>query len=168
MGVGAVFWLALCAIFLYVIRQDALSDFDPHGSLYTSSMDKNFDFSFKEGLKSELGDLSMSVVHFKNERCWCQTVAQPHIDSVKALAKEKGLKNVSPDGLSEQTMSKLPSLPAVAVFDKDERLVFLGPYSSGISCSPNDGIVEPFIGQKQRRFPVAAVVTDARGCYCNT
>lgn len=167
-GVGVTSWFALCALFLFIIRQDSLSEFDPNGALYTLSMNTGFDSSFTDSLKREVGDLSLTVVHFENRGCWCQIVAQPHIESVKSLAKNKGLSNIVVGEISKSMQSRIPSLPAVAVFDQDENLIYLGPYSSGISCSQNEGIVEPFIGHATRQFPVAAIVSDAKGCYCNT
>ena len=104
------------------------------------------------------------LIHIFESKCRCNLVAEPHIQSVKKLAKAHDFKNLQVN-ISEQPSWRaiIPSTPAVIAI-KDNRIVYVGPYSTGFSCLPGDGLIEPFI-IKPSLYPV--VKSDGFGCYCN-
>jgi hypothetical protein len=58
-------------------------------------------------------------------------------------------------------------VPAVAVIDKASKLRYFGPYSSGMFCNQGDGLVEPFIKNRQTTATGATIISQSQGCYCN-
>lgn len=150
---------------LFFFGQGQLQTFDHDGRLVRLTSEMNFDQQFSQLLTSEIGSLENTVVHFKQASCACQSVGSIHINSVKQLATEFSNSNI------ELNLTDLPALgdiipatPAVAVFDENGALNYLGPYSSGFYCSVGNGIVEPFISKTVELG--ATVVTQAAGCYC--
>lgn len=147
-----------------------LEDFDPDGSLFNASLDDAFETAFARSLQQEVGELQNTVVHFSDRNCWCETFAEEHIESVMALAQSHDLRPVVVDKLDVQAelAGQIPSYPALAIFDGEQKLVYLGPYSDGVNCAPENGLVEPFIRGQRRYLGYATVLTDTQGCYCNS
>ncbi|MDE3270992.1 DUF6436 domain-containing protein [Pseudoalteromonas sp. G4] len=157
--------LSVSVLFLSVLK---INTFDNYGELTKRAMDTNFDKEFVKQLTSILGDVSGSVIHFEAEDCFCQTVANDHVSSVKKLAINQNFKNHNlvvnnTDGLF------LPSVPAVAVINKLGALSYLGPYASGMFCAEGNGLVEPYLIKKNPEHSKlgATIITDAKGCYCS-
>lgn len=158
-------WLVTMSTALFFFGQGQLQTFDHDGRLVKQTSEMNFDQEFSQLLTKEVGSLVNTVVHFKQSACPCQSVGSIHINSVKQLATEFAQTNV------ELNLSEVPALgaiipatPAVAVFDENGELNYLGPYSSGFYCSVGNGIVEPFINKTVELG--ATIVTQAAGCYC--
>jgi hypothetical protein len=62
----------------------------------------------------------------------------------------------------------IPSYPAVALSNENGKLAYLGPYSSGIYCRKDQGLIAPFIRNVLTSPPIAALPFDAQGCYCKS
>jgi hypothetical protein len=141
--------------------------FDPTNTLHESALTSSFDERVLAAILSAYPKLSNTVVHFQNDSCFCQVVADRHIGSVKTLAAKNQFQNVQ---LNVETVTALkailPSVPAVAVIDKQGNLSYLGPYSSGIFCSQGNGLVEPFIKDNSAVRYGATVISQSQGCYC--
>lgn len=60
----------------------------------------------------------------------------------------------------------IPALPAVAMLNEQDELVYLGPYSTGMYCSQGNGIIEPYIQGKRVKSNGPIIPYDAQGCYC--
>ncbi len=158
-------WLIAMLAALYGFSRLQMQVFDYDGRLVNSSASMAFDREFTELLNREIGVLESKIVHFYQQDCACQSVGSIHINSVKLLADASKRENVEMRLEPNSPVSKMvPSTPAVAVFDENGKLSYLGPYSSGYYCSVGNGIVEPYI--EKRAGPGATIVAQAAGCYC--
>lgn len=142
--------------------------FDEHGKLWRLSQNDGFDEKFAQTLQKLTGSNQAKVLHFFNKNCNCNSVAEEHIKSVKKLALQQGFVNqhIEVDSNSE-LQSILPSTPAIAVFDGQGELVYLGPYSAGYACTVGNGIVESYITGRNAKAPGATVLSETKGCYCS-
>ena len=61
---------------------------------------------------------------------------------------------------------QLPAGPAVAIWDRQGRLAYFGPYSEGANCSSSNSFIEPILQALSEGRPVDATHTLAVGCYC--
>lgn len=61
---------------------------------------------------------------------------------------------------------QLPASPAVAIWDRDGRLAYFGPYSEGAVCTSSNSFIEPILEALLQGRPVDATHTLAVGCYC--
>ena len=160
-------WIALSALGLYLASGFSMSAFDPQGFLYQRINQPDFDSVFVVQMNGAFDEpLIDTVVHIANaEQCLCQVSSSRHINTVKSLAVEQGKRNVE---VSIESIPYLQSVvtttPAIAVFDGDGRLSYLGPYSTGVGCFTGNGQVEPYLTYEAE---VGAVVpVDVSGCYC--
>ena len=64
-------------------------------------------------------------------------------------------------------METLPASPAVAIFDRDGKLAYAGPYSEGLVCNSANSFVEPVLNALTDGKPVVAPNSMAVGCYCD-
>lgn len=165
------FWICLITASILFLSSKKVKHYDPNGLLALNASGQNFDKEFKTIFTDRSFTFKNAVVHFFSDNCFCRTVAQSHINSVTALASEQGYEQFSfdVDDLSDIN-EYIPSIPSVAVFDTNENLVYLGPYSSGIFCTEGNGLVEPFIKKDLaiRSLPGAIIMSEAKGCYCET
>jgi len=111
--------------------------------------------------------LAKTVVHIiSQDSCLCQLTASRHIHEVKGKVSSIGKTNITVNiedtpGLSDI----LSSTPAIAVFDDEERLIYLGPYSTMVGCLSGNGTVEPYLDSKAALG--AIIPLEATGCYCS-
>ena len=164
---GIVLWLVLCAGLLGYFAQEKLSVFDHSSRLYDAVQQPGFTQALTVKMTEAFGPLDNTILHFSDDTCWCQFVAQRHIRSVFERGVAAGLRNIeiSKTQLPEGLANAIPSFPAVVLFNVKGELVYLGPYSSGIYCSAGNGIVEPYI-DSIGSLPELAIPFDAAGCYC--
>lgn len=60
----------------------------------------------------------------------------------------------------------LPASPAVAIWDRDGNLAYVGPYSEGAVCTSANSFIEPVIEALLAGRPLQSTGTLAVGCYC--
>ncbi|WP_286235017.1 DUF6436 domain-containing protein [Thalassotalea sediminis] len=167
LGVTIIWFVTVLAILVYVAKRD-LSPFDPDNSLVIAASSPAFDRVFTQRLQQEIGDTDNTIVHFKRSHCDCNRVAEQHIDSVIELAQKQHYKNRYVSLTADLSNKlRLASAPAVALFNKEGNLVYLGPYAAGYSCSAGNGIIESFINRNNEAILGATIVSDADGCYCS-
>jgi len=164
-------WCVLCLGLVFAFTFSKTQDFDTDGEFIKYSGTAEFDQAFNLWLNNEVSGLKNKVVHFSQGNCTCEWIAQAHIHSVKLLASEQGKENIALDvsGMSNITQ-KLPATPAVAVYDQEGQLTYLGPYATGLFCTAGRGLVETFIKQSgnSQQYLGATIPLDANGCYCAT
>jgi hypothetical protein len=125
------------------------------------------------------------VVHFWDPACPCNVGNQQHLtelvehfsgaNGVDFYAVQKpGSHSQLPDTLSAiQPLSGLPgadritSSPAVAIWDRQGKLAYFGPYSEGLVCNSKNSFIEPIVLALKSNRPVRATHTMAVGCYCS-
>lgn len=124
------------------------------------------------------------VVHFWDPTCPCNVGNQQHLSElVERFAGANGVDFYAvqkpdshgqlPSTLSEiKPLSSLPGAdrltasPAVAIWDRQGNLAYLGPYSEGLVCNSNTSFVEPILQALEADRPVSVTHTMAVGCYC--
>lgn len=62
--------------------------------------------------------------------------------------------------------ASLPASPAVAIWDRQGRLAYFGPYSEGAVCNSSNSFIEPILKALLEDRNVSASNTVAVGCYC--
>lgn len=166
--VVAVLWFVSILLFLVYAATQKVVAFDQHGKLWQWSQQPEFDQVFTAKVTAELGEVDGKVIHFTQTHCDCNSVADQHINSVKKLASKQGYENraVVLDKTSLLS-SVIPATPAIAAFDKQGKLFYLGPYSAGYACTVGNGIIESFLVKEVKSLIGATVVSDTQGCYCS-
>ena len=161
-------WIVLSAAGLYLISGLTTSAFDPNGTLYERINRPDFDQEFALHLTKSLNKpLNNLVLHIASgEQCLCQVSSSRHINTVKTLAQEQGKLNIDLQVNTDRYLqSVITSTPAIAVFDQEGRLSYLGPYATGMGCFTGNGQVEPYLNYRAD-VGGAVVPVDAAGCYC--
>jgi hypothetical protein len=129
------------------------------------------------------------LVHFWDPACPCNVGNQQHLAELierfagDDTADQTGVNFYSlqkPDtqGQLPLTLNKiiplnslpgaehLTSSPAVAIWDRQGRLAYFGPYSEGLTCNSSNSFIEPILQALSDNRSVSATHTMAVGCYC--
>jgi hypothetical protein len=61
----------------------------------------------------------------------------------------------------------ITSTPAVAIWDREGRLAYFGPYSEGLTCNASNSFIEPILLALLDSRSVSATHNMAVGCYCS-
>lgn len=135
-------------------------------------------------LPAELaGPGAIRVVHFWEPACPCNVGNQQHLSEL--------VEQFTPQGVSFYLLQKpashgalpanlaalkvlrelpgsasLPASPAVAIWDRQGRLAYFGPYSEGAVCNSSNSFIEPILKALLENRNVSASNTLAVGCYC--
>ncbi|WP_341522272.1 DUF6436 domain-containing protein [Pseudomonas sp. G.S.17] len=140
-------------------------------------------------LPAELaGPGRIRLVHFWDPACPCNVGNQQHLgelierfggdvvgsSGVDFYSVQKpGSHGQLPETLSAiKPLSTLPGAeqitasPAVAIWDRDGKLAYFGPYSEGLTCNSSNSFIEPILQALSSGRPVDATHTMAVGCYC--
>ncbi|CAM3820806.1 DUF6436 domain-containing protein [Pseudomonas reidholzensis] len=120
------------------------------------------------------------VVHFWDPACPCNVGNQQHLGELLDhftplgvsfhLAQKPGSHGqllASLDAIAHLPGSEhLPASPAVAIWDRQGRLAYFGPYSEGAVCNSSNSFIEPILRALLEDRQVSASNTLAVGCYC--
>ncbi|AJF52397.1 TPA: DUF6436 domain-containing protein [Pseudomonas aeruginosa] len=135
-------------------------------------------------LPAELaGPGPIRLVHFWDPACPCNVGNQQHLGELIERFAGKGVEfhvlqkpgsqGRLPDNLAALRplaglpgSEQLPASPAVAIWDRDGRLAYFGPYSEGAVCTSSNSFIEPILEALLQGRPVDATHTLAVGCYC--
>ena len=124
------------------------------------------------------------VVHFRDPACPCNVGNQQHLSDLVSqfsgqggvdfyVVQKPGTRDELPAGL--QGLNLLPRLPgadhitsspAIAIWDRQGKLAYFGPYSEGLVCNAQNSFIEPILRALKDDRPVNATHTMAVGCYC--
>lgn len=129
------------------------------------------------------GEGKIRFVHFWDPSCPCNVGNQQHLiellehfsDQVDFYHVQKPNTNGAlPKQLEKLNhlsglvgMEKLPASPAVAIWDKQGKLAYFGPYSEGAVCNSSNSFIEPVLNALIENRPVSADSTLAVGCFCD-
>jgi hypothetical protein len=161
-------WLMISLIGLFYASKSIEKPFDPTYALYYAAIQPDFDSQINNMLFGALhASLNNVVVHITSKSdCLCQLTASRHIKSVKDAVETMGKKNETVYIENIRGLSNiLTSTPAIAVFDAQGNLSYLGPYSTGIGCLSSNGTVEPYLASKNTFG--AIIPLESTGCYCH-
>jgi hypothetical protein len=111
-------------------------------------------------------DLSDTIIHFTSNDCSCTQYSEDHKRDINKQADLSGF-NVININLPAHFSSIIPSTPAIAIINKAEKLLYLGPYSIGLACSASNGYVETVMQNYAKGYSASFIMHDATGCYCN-
>ncbi|MDH0745670.1 DUF6436 domain-containing protein [Pseudomonas sp. GD03842] len=137
------------------------------------------------GLPEDMaGPGRIRVVHFWDPACPCNVGNQEHLSELVArFSTDRGvdfyavqkpgsqgrlpasLSAIKPLG-SVPGADRIPSSPAIAIWDRQGRLAYFGPYSEGLVCNSQNSFVEPILQALMADRTVSATHTMAVGCYC--
>ena len=123
------------------------------------------------------------LVHFWDPACPCNVGNQQHLAELIEHYVPQGVEfySVQKPGSHGQlptTLSSLktlpalpgsdqiPASPAVAIWDRNGKLAYFGPYSEGLTCNSSNSFIEPILQALSAGRPVNATHTLAVGCYC--
>ena len=116
-------------------------------------------------LPAELaGPGPIRVVHLWDPPCPCNVGNQQHLAEL--------VQRYAARGVSFHVWQKpgshghLPANPAVAIWDRDGKLAYFGPYSEGATCTSANSFVEPLLEALLAGRPVRSSGGLAVGCYC--
>ncbi|AWB67274.1 hypothetical protein C2869_12850 [Saccharobesus litoralis] len=170
-------WLVAMLLALQFQAKNQLSEFDPENKLLKLTQASTQGNELNKILakivaeyKTDVIGTAGTVLHFSTDNCFCYTLSQPHIQSVRQLSELHGYTNIEINLTKNKVNAKLwqliPSVPAIAVINDEKQLIYFGPYSSGYNCSPDNGLAEPFITTKQPH-QLTTIASQEKGCYCN-
>ena len=161
-------WFLVMFLGLMFYTTQRLVDFDPNAELLDQSLDNQYYMDLKAELSEQYESVAGKAFHFSKNGCFCNLVAQQHISQVGEMISAEQFSNVNVS-LSEHSEFErfLPSTPAIALYNSDGALMYIGPYSTGYLCVAGNGLVEEIIPRMGQSVDNPIVMTLARGCYCN-
>lgn len=136
-------------------------------------------------LPAELLDRQqITLVHFWDPACPCNAGNQAHLAQLMAQYGGRGvsfhvLQKPGSDGRLPEPLAalqplarlpgaeRMPSSPAVAIWDRSGQLAYFGPYSAGLTCDSNNSFIEPVIEAVLAGRPVRNTNALAVGCFCD-
>ncbi|MCQ4348858.1 DUF6436 domain-containing protein [Pseudomonas stutzeri] len=136
-------------------------------------------------LPAELaGPGDIRLVHIWDPPCPCNVGNQQHLaELIEGYAgrgvsfhvwQKPGSRGQLPKGLEALRplpelpgAESLPASPAVAIWDGDGRLAYVGPYSEGAVCTADNSFIEPVLEALLAGRPVHGAGSLAVGCYCS-
>jgi hypothetical protein len=125
------------------------------------------------------------LVHFWDPACPCNVGNQQHLaELIQHFGGTQGVDFYSVQkpgshGQLPQTLNTIMPLdtlpgaeqitasPAVAIWDRDGKLAYFGPYSEGLTCNSSNSFIEPILQALNTGRQVDATHTMAVGCYCS-
>ncbi|MCU1718044.1 DUF6436 domain-containing protein [Pseudomonas sp. 5P_3.1_Bac2] len=130
------------------------------------------------------GPGKIRLVHFWDPACPCNVGNQQHLSQLIQRFAEQGVDfyvlqkpgshGQLPDELSSlkplarlKGSEQIPASPAVAIWDKDGKLAYFGPYSEGATCTSSNSFIEPVLETLTTGRTVVASNTLASGCFCD-
>lgn len=123
------------------------------------------------------------LVHFWDPACPCNVGNQQHlaelIEHYAPLGVEfYGVQKPGSHGRLPATLDRIQSLPtlpgaerlsvspAVAIWDRQGKLAYFGPYSQGATCNASNSFIEPILQALSDGRAINATNNMAVGCYC--
>jgi len=111
-------------------------------------------------LQSQKG---VKVVHYIDHNCYCSLKQVQHM---KTLSWDDGAVNQWVVEPSSTSMHPVPATPAVAIWDENNELAYIGPYSAGGICGLGEDFVNRVVSLLRQNRNPRWINTLAKGCYC--
>lgn len=163
-------WCIACLAGLLMMSVKQLSDFDPEAKLSIAISDIGFEKNLIKLLRSTHSSVAKSIIHFSNDSCFCEVLADTHIAKFSNNMRDEGFNNIQINlNQFPEYAHFVPSTPAVAVIGKDSEVIYLGPYAEGYGCLSGSGLVDTLIPKIiSNSIENTLFVTDSKGCFCQT
>jgi hypothetical protein len=178
-------WFAFASGLVIAMNTTTAKEFDHDNRLSIALMSMDFEQELVNVLRSVNPMRGDRVMHLTSGTgCLCQTLVQPHIEKINQLvtASDTAIITLNIDDYPE-LRKRVPSTPAIVVINKQEKLLYFGPYSQGSGCFSSAGAVDAVISRgllvdsfaqsslQQKALPNSMfstqIVAEAKGCYCN-
>lgn len=178
--------LALLAVIISLAAYSLWSYFGASGLRDFSDQAVVFD-NTSLALPSQLAGANgrVRIVHFWDPACTsCNKETSAHLNYLIEMYRRQGVDfySVQKPGTQGELapflqgkliplsgiegMARLPASPAVAIWDRQGKLSYAGPYSPGLVCSSANSFVEPIIDQLVANKKINPIGMLAVGCYC--
>lgn len=163
-------WCVSCLAGLLFLSFSQLDDFDPESKLSMAITDIEFEQKFISQLQKNHSSIGQSIIHFSDNDCFCETIAQNHIARLSNNMIANGFHNIHININTDPEFAHfVPSTPAVAIVGALEELIYFGPYSVGYGCLRGTGLVDALLPKiNSTTVENTILITDAKGCYCKT
>lgn len=107
------------------------------------------------------------VVHFVDPHCPCTRFATPHIEALDArLDPSVRTMRIYATEVLADNMTWIPASPAVAIWDGQGELAYVGPHSDGAFCGQGEDLVARVMQQLQNGQNPQWLNNEAIGCFC--
>ena len=172
---AVLLWVAALLAALWWYQARCLRAFDEQAAL--------FDSSALQLPGALAGNGEIHLVHFWDPACPCNRGNQQHLaDLVKRFAaqgvrfhhvQKPGTRGQLPAMLATLQplelpgSASLPASPAVALWDRQGRLAYFGPYSEGASCNSSNSFIDPVLEALVAGRQVKVGNNLAVGCFCS-
>ena len=130
------------------------------------------------------GQGPIRMVHFWDPACPCNVGNQQHLAELMQhyddeqvqfyVVQKPGSKGKLPEPLAKlvplqelRGAESLPASPAVAIWDTQGELAYVGPYSEGAVCNADNSFIEPILNALLNHRSVRASNSLAVGCFCD-
>lgn len=181
----ALLWFCAALLAVQWVNESKFKDFDPELRLSTEIMSLSMEKELESTLSAYFSSVSASsalasysnsqmgkIIHVFQGRCFCETLSQSHQQTLNTWAQDKRISFQSLDILALPELTRfVPSTPALIVLNQNNELLYLGPYSTGLGCFDDSGLVDikikPYFEDDNKYFK-ALIQSEARGCYCAT
>lgn len=172
----AIVWLGGMLVAFWWFEARYLRTFDERAAVFSGA---------ELQLPAELaGPGDIRLVHFWDPACPCNVGNQQHLSELIERFAPQGVQFYAvqkPDGKGQlpgelaamQALdslpgsANLPASPAVAIWDRQGRLAYFGPYSEGLTCNSSNSFIEPILNALSEDRTVNASNTLAVGCFCD-
>ncbi len=172
----AVAWLTAMVVAFWWFEARYLRPFDERTALFSGSQLR---------LPDRLaGPGEIRLVHFWDPACPCNVGNQQHLGELIERYAGRGVQfygvqKPGSEGQLPQPLSalqplpglagseRLPASPAVAIWDQRGELAYVGPYSSGFTCTAGNSFIEPLLDALLAGRKVLADNNLASGCFCD-
>lgn len=163
-------WCIACLAGLLFLSVSQLDEFDPESKFSLAIADIEFEQNFVNLLQKNHLYIGQSIIHFSVNNCFCETLAQTHIARLSSDMIANGFQNIHIDIKARPEFARfVPSTPAVAIVGALKELIYLGPYSEGYGCLRGTGLIDALLPKiNSNATENTILITDAKGCYCQT
>ncbi|BCG22260.1 hypothetical protein TUM18999_04510 [Pseudomonas tohonis] len=168
-------WLVAMAVAFWWFEGHYLRPFDQRAAVFSGA-----NLQLPAALA---GEGHIRLVHFWDPACPCNVGNQQHLAELLERYGPRGVdfyrvrKPGSEGNLPANLQAlreiealpgseQLPASPAVAIWDRQGRLAYFGPYSEGLTCNSANSFIEPVLEALMADRPVEASNTLAVGCFC--
>lgn len=191
---AALIWFCTAFFAINWVSQSKFTEFDPQLRLSSQMMSLTMEddllsvlldspelASLENVQEAKVGAPEGIIFHVSQGDCFCETLSESHQNTLNQWAANQGLHYQNLDLNKVPGLSRfVPSTPAVIVLNKENNLVYLGPYSSGMGCFQDSGMVDARIKPYFQSALIesdslgtasiknATIQSEAKGCYCAT
>ncbi|MDV6314855.1 DUF6436 domain-containing protein [Idiomarina sp. HP20-50] len=166
--VAVIVWFGLVLFGISYLLEQRLVWFDEQELLLELSNNESLERELVAELKHLGYEVPGRVFHITSQDCSCNWRSSGHIASVKRQVTESDGQNLIIDIDQVSSLKDfVPATPAIIMFNKSSKLIYIGPYADGAFCTTENSFVEELIPSVSvsSRAP-KWVNTVAKGCYC--